>query len=676
MKKINIPSIALLSFFTLLHPIGLVGQEECEVELELEWNCFGENSGWAVVESVTGATNPTDILWSTGETVQFISGLPNGEHWVMVTDANGCWDKEFFTIACPVGCMIDFTLDQGCDEGQGWAMIDGITGAMGMTNILWSTGETTSGIEDLENGEYWVMVTDAENCWHKEYFYIGCPSDDCELMFTVDHGCEAEGDGWATVENITGATGTTNILWSSGENTSMITDLGSGDHWVMVTDSEGCWYKDYFTLNCPPLECEVEMMVSWGCTGENDGWAVIEQVTGATNPTTILWSTGENVQFITGLPNGEHWVMVTDADGCWDKDYFTLNCPGDDCVIDFDLDWGCTGVNDGWAEVENITGAVGETTILWSNDETDEYVYDLSNGEYWVMVMDSEGCWEKEYFYIDCEGGEEEPCDLRTQTMGGWGAPANGNNPGVYRDAYFDAAFPAGLTIGCDNTLMLTSAEAVEEFLPSGGQPQQLDGNMTDPGNYNNTLAGQLVALTLSVGFDANDDDFGSGGLLSNAVINNGMFEDWTVQQLLDEANAFIGGCTSSYTASELNEALSMVNENFVDGDTNEGNVDCAPMDGERMLLGGDDALQVRTYPVPATTSLNVDVLTDRDGFFSMVVMDALGRTVLQQTGEVFSAGQQRTVTLDLNSLNNGSYMLNILQNGVIMRTDRIVISR
>ena len=674
MKKLTISLFALMT--CLFAGTTVSAQEDCTVSVEVDWNCFGENSGWAVVESVSGAVNPTTILWSTGETVQFVSGLTNGEHWVMVTDANGCWDKEYFTIACPVGCEIDFTVDHACEgEGQGWATVGDITGAMGTTSVLWSTGETTNTINGLSTGEYWVMVTDEENCWHKEYIYVACPSDDCAIEFTLDHDCEVEGDGWATVSDITGNTMPTSIAWSTGENVPSISGLVSGDYWVTVYESELCWSKQYFTVDCAPEDCEVELMVNWGCNGPGDGWAVVEQVTGAANPTQILWSTGETVQFITGLPSGEHWVMVTDADGCWDKEYFTVSCP-EDCELDFDLDYGCTG-DEGWAEVSNMTGATGSTAILWSTDEVEADVDGLESGEYWAMVTDEGGCWAKQYFVIECGGVEEEPCQLRTQTMGGWGSPGNGNNPGAYRDAHFDAAFPNGLTIGCDNTLTLTSAEAVEEFLPSGGQSQQLpEGSMTDPGNYNNNLAGQLVALTLSVGFDLNDADFGTGGLLADAVLNNGTFEGWMVQQLLDEANQFIGGCGSTYTAQQLGGALAMVNENFVDGDTNEGNVDCAPEGGERLLMEPGSPVSIRTYPVPAVNTINIDVTSDLGGVIDVKLIDALGRTVLQRNNEAFNANEMRTLNFDINALNNGSYLIRVDQNGTTVKTDRIIVSK
>jgi hypothetical protein len=182
--------------------------------------------------------------------------------------------------------------------------------------------------------------------------------------------------------------------------------------------------------------------------------------------------------------------------------------------------------------------------------------------------------------YCNCDE-PEEPDDenLRTQTPGGWGAPPNGNNPGAYLHANFDDAFPNGLVVGCDFTITLTSAQAVTDFLPQGGKPSSLTMDYIDPvnsaksaNNPKNVLAGHVVALTLSVTFDAWDEDFGESSTgLDDAVVTQGDFSGWTVAQVLAEAEKVLGGCDSNYSASALTEVLSAINESFVDGTTNTG---------------------------------------------------------------------------------------------------------
>ena len=171
-----------------------------------------------------------------------------------------------------------------------------------------------------------------------------------------------------------------------------------------------------------------------------------------------------------------------------------------------------------------------------------------------------------------CEG-------FKTFSQGGWGTQCHGGNPGCYRDAHFNAAFPDGLLIGnSTNSLTLTSSLAVKNFLPSGTTPRALNaGNLVDPGStYKNVLAGQLVALTLSVGFDSYDANFGSNTTsLGSLTIASGTFAGLTVTQFLQIANNAIGGQSTGYSFSRLNAAASAINENFDGGRVNHGYLTC-----------------------------------------------------------------------------------------------------
>jgi len=168
---------------------------------------------------------------------------------------------------------------------------------------------------------------------------------------------------------------------------------------------------------------------------------------------------------------------------------------------------------------------------------------------------------------------------LRTQTPGGWGAPANGNNPGAYLTNNFDAAFGDFITVGCypgNYYVKLTSAQAIINLLPTGGQAKKLSGNSTDPASMSNVLVGHLVAVTLAVGFDNYDADFGQAGThLGEMEIGSGAFAGWTVSDFLMEANKVLGGCSSSYTIQQVLETATAVNENYVDGKVNNGYLVC-----------------------------------------------------------------------------------------------------
>ncbi len=158
---------------------------------------------------------------------------------------------------------------------------------------------------------------------------------------------------------------------------------------------------------------------------------------------------------------------------------------------------------------------------------------------------------------------------FRTQTQGGWGGNACGNNPASYLQANFAAAFPSGLTIGCTNKLKLSTSTAVKNFLPSGGTASVLPaGTLNNPTNYSNVFAGQLVAATINVQFDLTFANFGSSATnLKDLVIGSGTFTGLTVAQVLQLANNKIGGCGNvTYTCSQLSSALESINSSYDNG--------------------------------------------------------------------------------------------------------------
>ena len=172
-------------------------------------------------------------------------------------------------------------------------------------------------------------------------------------------------------------------------------------------------------------------------------------------------------------------------------------------------------------------------------------------------------------------------CDLNgyaTYTQGGWGSPSN-SSPGQIRDLFFNNVFPSGLVVGGTNTLTLTSAQAVKDFLPSGGTPAGLSQNYTNPtssisaGNF----AAQVVALTLNVKYSEAGHLGSNSTSLGDLEFVGGDFIGKTVNEFLAIANDALGGNTNTgYTYSQLNSAATTVNENFDNGTVDNGDLTCA----------------------------------------------------------------------------------------------------
>jgi choice-of-anchor A domain-containing protein/uncharacterized repeat protein (TIGR01451 family) len=168
---------------------------------------------------------------------------------------------------------------------------------------------------------------------------------------------------------------------------------------------------------------------------------------------------------------------------------------------------------------------------------------------------------------------------FRTFTQGGWSSASN-SEPGQIRDQYFDLVFPADLIVGGNFTLTLTAANAVMSFLPQGGTPYKFTENYIDP--VTNTSAGvfggQLVAAMMNYHYNlAGYLGINSDYTLGELIIVYGPFTGKTVAQLLTIANIAIGGGETEYTYSQISDALTLLNQNFNDGQDN-GFLTCPPL--------------------------------------------------------------------------------------------------
>ncbi|MCK9209619.1 MAG: choice-of-anchor A family protein [Ignavibacteriaceae bacterium] len=180
-------------------------------------------------------------------------------------------------------------------------------------------------------------------------------------------------------------------------------------------------------------------------------------------------------------------------------------------------------------------------------------------------------------------------CNLNgftTFTQGGWGSPSN-STPGGIRDQYFSQVFPAGLIIGSGSkTITLTSAQAVENFLPQGSIPSALTQSYVDPTDKNITVfAGQAAALTMNIFYDLNGAIGSNSTNLSDLVIVPGTFSGKTVSELLTLVNNALGGVNTNFSLSELNDAATLINENFDNGTVDKGYLTC-PNEVQKASLG------------------------------------------------------------------------------------------
>lgn len=296
------------------------------------------------------------------------------------------------------------------------------------------------------------------------------------------------------------------------------------------------------------------------------------------------------------------------------------------------------------------SGATAPYSYMWSTSpvQTTATATVTTSGTYSVSVTAATGCRRSGSVSItlptpvNCTG-------IRAESQGTWGANSNGYDPAAYMNSNFAAAFPASgyLTIGCGNRLLrLTTAAAVGAFLPSYGSIGLLPGGtLTNPGaGYSNNLAAELVALKLSMRFDEVNPSFSpSAAMLKDMVIGTGVFAGWTVQQLVAQADAEIGGCSSTYGLNTINAALLNINYNYYQGSPGNGFLTCPAAASVIAMNGSEEelpmeyeeaAIELLLYPNPSAGPFTVRVsgLQPEEAFLvRLLTID--GREVVQLGG-------------------------------------------
>ncbi|MBA5792418.1 MULTISPECIES: T9SS type A sorting domain-containing protein [unclassified Flavobacterium] len=393
---------------------------------------------------------------------------------------------------------------------------------------------------------------------------------------------------------------------------------GAGEYTFTVT-SGNCSKSVTITIEQPSLLISTISSTPILCYGGLS--TLTANASGGTGSYSYLWSNGSTSQSIQ-VSAGTYSVIVTDVNMCSVTETIVVTQPTAINLTITKNDVVCVG---GTASVYvDVSGGTLPYTYLWSNGATTAST-NLLVGNHSVTVTDANGCSISESFEVkmlSCAG-------FTTVTQGGWGAKAAGNNWGKYRDMNFSLVFPSGITIGAaGNILKLTTAKAVDDFLPSGSTPRALNnGVLMNPGsNYKNVLAGQVVALTLNVGFDYANPSFSSSTTyLGNLVITSGIFSGFTVNQVLTEANNVLGGLSSIYTASQMNEIIDGINNNYDNGNVNLGLLAC-PCEFTQKTLVSSFAYNVnsdinsslesaKVYPNPTKGDINlvIDVSINED---------------------------------------------------------------
>lgn len=364
------------------------------VDLFLPPTCFGEEDGEVTV-SVTGGTAPYDIVWDNNQFGTFIRALGSGTYFATITDANGCSIIESVDVTQPPPMSYNLTgFNNASCQGVGDGMVQiSPTGGSPNYSVEWSNGIIGFGILNLDQGQYWGTISDANGCTQiTDTFNIKGPSDLDITTSQSNPTCQGVDNGSISI-TVNNGFAPFDYNWENGATSPMNSGLSAGVYPITITEANGCQFDTIFYLDTIQLLSADRTVIQPACFGIPSGQINLFSVIGGSPPYDIDWSNGQSGQQVNNLSAGQYDATITDNLGCYIKmDTVELIYPD---TLEIEMvtleEIACHGGSEGSIDI-NLTGGTPPFSYAWNNGKMTQDISGLGQGLYFVNITDGNGC--------------------------------------------------------------------------------------------------------------------------------------------------------------------------------------------------------------------------------------------------------------------------------------------
>jgi len=339
-----------------------------------------------------GGVEPYTYLWNTGSTTSSLENLVAGIYTVTVTGGNGCTQIHSQEITLVLDNDVSLVrLDNVTCHGLTDGLLEvTVLNPVSTNNYIWSNGFTGYIIGNLAAGNYTVTVSsNISECMTIETYTITQPEPlFLEGPISGSLTCHNSTDAELSFETF-GGSGDNTYLWSTGETTEYISNVGPGIYGLTITDSNGCTISSSANVSAPDsLVIDLFEYSHISCSGDIPGLLSVQGIGGHPNYQ-YLWPNGGTNSILVSSNPGTYTVTVIDAFGCTATNEFTL-------VRDSTLVIGNPIVNDiicggdsiGSILLPNTSGV----TYRWGDGREGALLDSLRVGDYTVTATDAKNC--------------------------------------------------------------------------------------------------------------------------------------------------------------------------------------------------------------------------------------------------------------------------------------------
>ena len=646
--------------------------------------------------------------WSNGSQGPTISNVEGGVISVTATDGNAC--QAVSTQNVNENGSFAVTANVQKPQCSGYKASIGLNVPPGSYTYRWSDGSQGSSLFGVSAGKYQVTVTSSSLCKNVLSFDISePPAINISQNKIVLPNCFGTKTGSISI-NVSGGTIPYTYRWSNNATTKNINNLATGTYTVFVKDSAQCDAEYTLVLLQPPLLNLSAQKVDDDCGVANTG-SISAIVSGGTQPYSYKWSNGSTANFIDQLAPGNYTLTLTDGGGCskiYMQDIITLKgaapsipaamsfCKGDTLTIDAGLfdtyKWSNGNTSQSIKVIKSGTYTVSVTNngackataqtvvsfkpapssglqanidacqgtpfrlnavsmpnynYLWSDSSTLNYTYVNTPGKYYVMISNvNNGC-------INVDTMNVNFIDMIKLNLG-------------KTRSLCDTAAPVILDAGVFSRYLWSTGDTIRSI--SSTTPGTYTANVTNAAGCTSSASVNIVKRSKPIAtFKVNASLILTSDTL---IITYSSDNQDSCVLFTGEGTKTIGGCGPivkyQYTSPGAYK-LKLITINDCGADTAEVLV---IVKQGAVGIKESSVLALQVYPNPSTGLLHLDFgqQLNTEGI-SYKLMDISGRTLLNSPKNIST-----TQDLNLSALEKGLYQLVLYKNGMVVRTEKIVL--
>ena len=396
--------------------------------------CAGASNGIINI-SVSGGAGNNQFSIDNGVTYvafSLFSGLVSGTYNLSVMDALGCIATSSAQILEPLPVLFNSVVnDEFCSKANGEITINALggTGALQYSIDNGITFQPVAIFANVAAGAFTAVVMDVNGCSVTSNVVVAnVPGPVISSVVPADPLCYNMSNG-SIIINGAGGSGALEYSIDNGVNFqsgNVFNGLSSGNYAIVVSDIKGCSVASTALINNSAVLVMSYTSIASKCTQANGGISIFTN--GGTG--SVAYSINNGLTYTTSsvysnLLPATYFVVVQDANGCSvNGNVPVTDLPGPVIANHTLTDISCFNASNGNVVV-NALGGSGNLQYSIDNAltfQSSSSFNNLSPGNYYVMVADSNGCMDTIQFLLQ----QPAPINFTIATLPSTCGNANG----------------------------------------------------------------------------------------------------------------------------------------------------------------------------------------------------------------------------------------------------------